>query len=65
MMQQERKKEIPYKKACEGHRVRSGYAVLWGQGYEGVVSGKCFATSRDLHFYVMAVPSGARVVRAL
>ena len=22
------KKEIPYKRACEGHRVRSGYTVL-------------------------------------
>jgi hypothetical protein len=36
-----------------------------GQGYEGVVSGKRVATSRDLHFYVMALLSGARVMRAL
>jgi hypothetical protein len=36
-----------------------------GQGYEGVMSGKCIATSRHLHLYVMAVLSGARVVRVL
>ena len=25
-----RKKEIPYKRACEGHRFRKGYTVLLG-----------------------------------
>ena len=36
-----------------------------GQRYEGVVFGKRLATSRDLHLYVMAVLSGALVVRTL
>jgi len=36
-----------------------------GQGYEGVLSGKYIARSRHPHFYVMAVLSGARVVRIL
>ena len=36
-----------------------------GQGYEGAIAGKCFVTSRHLHLYVMAVLSGARVVRVL
>ena len=35
------------------------------QGYEGVMSGKCIATSRHPHLYVMAGLSGARVVRVL
>ncbi len=35
-----------------------------GQGYEGVVVGKCLATSRRFHLYVMVVLSGARFVRA-
>ncbi len=34
----DRKKEIPYKRACGGHRVHNGYTVLYEQGYEGVVS---------------------------
>ena len=34
-----------------------------GQGYEGAMSGNCFANSPYLHIYVMAVLSGARVVR--
>jgi hypothetical protein len=34
----ERKKEIPYKRACGGHRVHIGYTFLYEQGYEGVVS---------------------------
>jgi hypothetical protein len=42
-----------------------GIQSCGGQGYEGIVSGKRIATSRDLHFYVMAVLSGALVVRAL
>jgi hypothetical protein len=36
-----------------------------GQGYEGVMFGKCIARSRHTHLYVMAVLSGARVVRVL
>ena len=36
-----------------------------GQGYEGVMSGKCTGTFRHPHLYVMAVLSGARVVRVL
>ena len=36
-----------------------------GQGYEEVMTGKCISNSRHLHLYVMAVLSGARVVRAI
>ena len=36
-----------------------------GQGYEGGMSGKCIATSRHPHLYVMAVLSEARVMRVL
>ena len=32
----QKKKKKTYKRACEGHRVRSGYAVLEGQRYIGV-----------------------------
>jgi hypothetical protein len=35
------------------------------QGYEGIMSGKCIATSRHLHLYVMAVLAGARIMRVL
>ena len=34
-------------------------------GSEGVLFGKCIATSRRLHLYVMAILSGALVVRVL
>ena len=34
-----------------------------GQGYEGDISGNCFANFRHLDLYAMAVLSGARVVR--
>ncbi len=37
----------------------------YGGGCEGVTSGECFATSRHPHLYVMAMLSGARVVRVL
>ena len=36
-----------------------------GQGYEGVMTGKCIANSQHLHLYVMVVLSGALVVRVL
>jgi len=36
-----------------------------GQGYEGAMSGNCFANFRHLHLYVMDVFSRARVVRVL
>ena len=36
-----------------------------GQGYEGAMSGKRIATSRQPHLYVMAVLSGARALRVL
>jgi hypothetical protein len=42
-----------------------GIQSYGGQGYEGVMSGKCIATSRHPYLYVMAVLSGARVVRVL
>ena len=35
------------------------------KGYAGVMSGKGIATSRHPHLYVMAVLSGARVLRVL
>jgi hypothetical protein len=40
-----------------------GIHTYVGQGYEGVVSGKRLAISRDLHLYLMVVLSG-RVSRA-
>ena len=36
-----------------------------GQGYEGAMSGDCFANSQYLPLDVMVVLSGARVVRVL
>ena len=38
----ERKKEIPYKRACEGHRIRGGIESYRAQGYEGAISGGCY-----------------------
>ena len=62
---EERKKESP----TRGHAEDIGSAVdiysYEGQGYEGVMSGKCIATSRHPHLYVMAVHNGAGVVRVL
>ena len=61
--------KIKQKSLTRGHveNIRSivGIQSYEGQGYEGVMSGRCIATSRHLHLYVMAVLSGARVVRAL
>ena len=59
-----RKKE---KSLSRGHVKDIGSTVgiqsYRGQGYEGDMSGNCFANSRHLHLYVMVVLSGARVVR--
>jgi len=41
----------------------SGIQSYMGHGYEGAISENCFANSRHLQLYVMAVLSGARVVR--
>ncbi len=60
------KKELPYKRAREGHRVRSGYMQSYrDRGTKGLWPGSVVVTSRYFHLYVMAVLSGARVVRAL
>ena len=40
-----------------------GIQLYRGQGYEGAMSGDCFTNFWHLHLYVMAVLSGARVVR--
>ena len=61
----ERKKEIPYKRACGGPRVHSGYTVLYEQGTKGWCPGMCVDIIPDRYVYVMAVLSGARVVRVL
>ena len=42
-----------------------GIQYYEGRGYEGVMPGKCIATSRHPHLYVMVVLSGARVVSVL
>ena len=42
-----------------------GIQFYRGQGYEGVMTGKCIASFRHLHHYVMDVLSGGRVVRVL
>ena len=61
----ERKKEIPYKRACGGHRVHSGYTILCEQGTKGWCSGMCADIIPDRYVCVMAVLSGARVVRVM
>ena len=42
-----------------------GIQSYGGRGTKGLWPGSAFVTSRYLHLYVMAVLSGARVVRAL
>jgi hypothetical protein len=59
------KKEIPCKRACGGHRVHNGYTVLYEQGTKGWCPGMCVDIIPDRYVYVMAVLSGARVVRVL
>ncbi len=61
----ERKKEIPYKRVCGGHRVHNGYTILYEQGTKGWCPGMCVNIIPDRYVYVMAVLSGARVVRVL
>ena len=63
-LMKERKKSLT-KRDREEYRVCMGIQSYMGQGYEGKASGVRVATSRRPHLYVMAVLSGARVVRVL
>ncbi len=60
-----RKKEIPYKRVCGGHRVHNGYTFLYEEGTKGLCPGMCVDIIPDRYVYVMAVLSGAHVVRFL
>ena len=61
----EGKKQIPYKRACGGHRVHNGYTALYEQGTKGWCPGMCVDIIPNRYVYVMEVLSGARVVRVL